>query len=273
VAARERLLGRLVEGALAGDYTLPERLVDLHRAGQLLGTLEFPAPAYLGRDQAAARLVRAALESRPLDPMGLCAEMHRSRTDRLLFQEALALLSSANLQAEDAAVREAAEMSDAIIVEHLRPAFHEVMRRAGEVARRLGRYIDTGYRPDTPRIITASLRVRNAYLALPDLVRRHSSILASRELANTLGERAPQCDRRGLFALFAHPGAFAAAGVPYEEIPGPPLPEDATARLLWLVSDQAAAGRPWLPTAAEQDAAWWARFGRSAAVRRSVTSD
>ena len=215
----------------------------------------------------------AALDSQPLDPMGLCAEMHRARTDRLLSQEALELVRSATKQAEDAAVREAAEETDAIIAEHLRPAFHETMHRAGEAARRLGPYIDDEFRLDTARIITASLKVRNAYLALPDLVRRHSSILAARELANALGERTPQCDRRGLCSLFERPRAFAAAGMPYDEFPSPPVPQDDTARLLWLLSDEAAAGRPWLPTVAEQDAAWRAQFGRPAEASPLVTAE
>jgi hypothetical protein len=42
---------------------------------------------------------------------------------------------------------------------------------------------------DAPAIITANLKVRNAHLALPELVRRHRSILAARELANSLGRR------------------------------------------------------------------------------------
>jgi hypothetical protein len=117
--------------------------------------------------------------------------------------------------------------------------------------------------PQTARILTASLKVRNAYLTLPELVRRHSSILAAREWANALGERTPQGDRRGLFAMFEKPLALAAvAGLPNDDIPVPRLPEDETARLLWLVSEQAVAGRPWLPTVAEQDAAWRAHVGR-----------
>jgi hypothetical protein len=44
----------------------------------------------------------------------------------------------------------------------------------------------------------------------------------------------------------------------------PPLPDDPTARLLWLVSDEACAGKPWVPSAAEQDAAWRRHFERSA---------
>jgi hypothetical protein len=269
-----RVLGRLVEGARAGNYTLPQRLVDAHRACRLLGEFDLPAPGPFGREEAAARLVSAAMDSRPLDPMGLCAEVHRSRTDRLLYQEALELLGTATRRAEDAAVREAAAAGDSIIVEHLRPAYREVVHRAHEVARRLGPYIDDRFQPDTPRIITATLKVRNAYLALPELVRRHSSILAAREWANTLGERTPQCDGRGLFAAFENPLAFAAsADLPYEGIPVPPLPDDDTARLLWLVSDEAAAGRPWLPTVAEQDAAWRARFGRPVQVRTAATAD
>ena len=195
-----------------------------------------------------------------------------ARTGRMLFQEALELVRSATLQVEDAAVRETAEASDEIIAEHLRPAFHETMHRAER-------------QPDdsAPTSTTSSVWTQPDHhgepqgperiLALPDLVRRHSSILAARELANALGSRTPQCDRRGLCSLFERPRAFAAAGMPYDEFPGPPVPQDDTARLLWLLSDEAAAGRPWLPTVAEQDAAWRTHFGRPADTPPLVTAE
>lgn len=261
--APHSVLGRLLEGARAGNYTLPGRLVDLHQTGRLLKNFGLSAPLYFGRDEAAARLVDAAMDSRPLDPMGLCAEMHRSRTDRLLYQEALELLTRATRRVEDAQVREAAQTCDAIVMEHLRPAYRAVLHRAREVARRLGPYIDDRFQLDTPRIITASLKVRNAYLALPRLVRQHGRILAAREWANALGGRAPEYDRRGLFSVFENPFAFTAAlGLPYDDVPVPLLPDDDTARLLWLVSEEGDAGKPWLPSAAEQDAAWQRHFAR-----------
>ena len=46
-------------------------------------------------------------------------------------------------------------------------------------------------------------------------------------------------------------------------LPAMPAPSDPTQRLIWTVSDQAAAARPWLPTVAEQDDAWWATFGEA----------
>ena len=268
------ILGRLVEGARTGSYTLPERLVDVHRAGRLLAGLDLSPPVHFGRDEAAARLVSAATDSRPLDPMGLCAEVHRSRTDRSLYQEALELLRMAARRAEDDAVREAAEACDAIITEHLRPAYTEILHRAREVARRLGPYIDDRFQLDTPRIITASLKIRNAYLALPRLVREHSRILAAREWANALGGRAPECDRRGLFSVFENPFAFAAAsGLPYDDIPVPRLPDDGTTCILWMVSAQGDAGKPWLPSAPEQDAAWRRHFSRPSQATSSAAAN
>jgi hypothetical protein len=256
-----RLLDRLVDGARSGYYSLPGRVLDAHRAGRLLRDLDPPAPVPFGRDDAAARLLRAATDGGPLDPIDLCAEMHRSRTDLLLHQEALELLRAATRRAEDGAVREAAEACDAIIAEHLRPAYREVLHQARSTARRLGRYIDERFQPDTPRIIVASLRIRNAFLALPELVRRHSAILAARDLANALGNRVPESDGRGPFSLLENPPA------------DPSVPADDTARLLWLVGDRAQAWRPWLPTVAEQDAAWRAHAGRTAAVGSSATAN
>jgi hypothetical protein len=153
-------------------------------------------------------------------------------------------------------VREAAQACDALVAEHLRPAYAEVLARAADVARTLAPYIDDRFLPDTPRVMTASRRVRKAYLALPALVRRHSLILAAREWANALGERTPEWDRRGLFSVLEDPFALVAgtaAGRPYDDIPEPPVPDDDTARLLWLVSDEGRAGKPWLPSVAEGD--------------------
>ncbi len=48
---------------------------------------------------------------------------------------------------------------------------------------------------------------------------------------------------------------------PQQRVPQLPVPEEETARLLWLTSEQATGARPWLPTIAEQDRAWWAQFG------------
>ena len=47
---------------------------------------------------------------------------------------------------------------------------------------------------------------------------------------------------------------------PPAALPRPEMPGDSVARLVWLVTTAAPAG-PWLPTVAEQDAAWLATYG------------
>ena len=198
--------------------------------------------------------------------------MHRARTGRLLFQEALELVRSATLQVEDAAVRETAEASDAIIAEHLRPAFHETMHRAGEAARRLGAYIDDEFRLDTARIITASLKVRNATSPcrtssggtarswLPESWRTHSDRAPRSAIAEV-------CVRSSSVHVPLQRRACTTTSSRVRRSPRTTPPP------LWLLSDEAAAGRPWLPTVAEQDAAWRTQLGRPAYAPPLVTAE
>jgi hypothetical protein len=253
-------LRRLLSGAVAGDYTLPRRLHDVAGAYERLQTVELSEPEEFGPAQAADRLLTDAIDRRPLDPVALCEQVHRVRNGRLLLSEARGVRDRALAQAEVTTVREAGAVTERVIAEHLRPAYYDVLKRAAVLARRLSRYTDESFRLDTTALLTAGRKVRAAAEDLRPLVRRHRSILAARDVANAVGGRTPEHDHRGLFAIFRDPLAFATPGLPYEEIPGARLPEDPTAALLWLVSDRAAAGKPWLPTVAEQDAEWRAHF-------------
>lgn len=120
-----------------------------------------------------------------------------------------------------------------------------------------------------PRIVAASsTKVRSAYLGLPAPLDRYRLIQQARTEADHVGLRSLEHDHDGLFATFARPSSFFPAWQPPARIPQLPLPEDEAARLLWLASDQAATAEPWLPTYAEQDAAWWATFGEEVMARQ-----
>lgn len=75
------------------------------------------------------------------------------------------------------------------------------------------------------------------------------------------------------FADFANPLAFAPQWRPPAQIPRLPWPTDPTAALLWLVSEKVAPARPWLPTVAEQDAAWRDKLGEAQQMRASRHRD
>ncbi len=266
---RSKALERLLAGARAGDYTLPEAVAGASAGSHRLRGLELRAPRRFGRADAAAHLLSEAAAGRPLDPMALAARIDRSRSQMQLFVEAQEVVAMAAEQGRDAAAAVAGDMSERIVGEHLRPAHREVLRGAKRVAARLARYTDDRFELDTRGIVAASGRVRRAYAALPDLVRRHRAIRDALEAVNVLAGHPPRHDSRDLFAFFQDPLVFSAPGLPYDRAPEAPVPGDDTARLLWLVSDQAAIGRPWLPTAREQDMAWLSAFEAPGGIRRT----
>ena len=261
-------LDRLLEGARAGNYTLPSQLLRATEGHRRLRELVVRPPRAFGRDHAAARLASRATRGEPLDPLELSARIQRSRTDVLLFAEAVEVVAMAVDLGQEEAATMAGDLGREIIEEHLRPAHHEVLRQTARAAARLAPYLD-GFQVDASRIISASRRARLAYAALPALVRRHRSIRAARDAVNVLGGRSPRHDHRNLFAFFQDPLALGPPGLPYDRTPAPAPAEDDTARLLWLVSARAARGRPWLPTVAEQDAAWLACFEAPDGARRT----
>ncbi len=122
----------------------------------------------------------------------------------------------------------------------------------------------TGYGLDAHTLIKAPAKARNAYLRLPELVSRKAAILEARSRVNAIGHRTPEHDAQGLFATFREPMRFFPTWRLPAPIPRLPFPEDGTERLLWIVGPEAQAAEPWLPTVAEQDAAWLAQFEASA---------
>lgn len=64
-----------------------------------------------------------------------------------------------------------------------------------------------------------------------------------------------------MFGEFSRPMTFHPDWKLPARIPPLPSPQDPTQRLLWVVGPDAAMAKPWLPTLAEQDAAWWETFG------------
>jgi len=266
---RSNALARLLAGARAGHYTLPDPVVRASAGSDRLRTLELSSPGRFVRADAAACLMSDAAAGKPLDPVALSARIDRSRSEMLIFREALQVIALAADEGEDAAAVVAGDMCRRIVEEHLRPAHHEVMRRAARVATRLTRYTDDRFELDTRAIVAASRRARSAYAALPDLVRRHRAIRDARDLLAVLAGHRPRHDSRDLFAFFENPLAFSAPGLPYDRTPDAPLPSDDTARLLWLAGDRAAIGRPWLPTVSEQDAAWLSAFEAPGGTRRA----
>ncbi len=257
------VLKSLIEAADAGGYTIPEELADAYARYLTLAGYEVPTTPAATLDDLAARLAREGVDA---DPLQLAREYHAAESQRAYETNARALVRQAVERAADAATSIGARDADLIITERLRPALEEVYDQAREVAASLA-----GYGLDTHALITAPGKVRDAYGRLPHLVSRRSAIFRARRWANSLAYHQPQHDVSGLYGEFRTPLALSPGWSPPSPIPGIPAPTDPTERLLWCVGPEGTVAHPWLPTVAEQDAAWWDRFGEGVEARKQMS--
>ncbi len=213
-------------------------------------------------DTAAARLVSAVAAGTSVDVLELGTAVAQAETDRQTTEKARAVLAAAIEQAGNAATSVASDLTEQVISQHLRPALAELYARVREVSAQLD-----GYGLDPHRLITAPAKVRNAYAELPALVARSTAIFTARKHVNFIGHREPQHDASNFYADYQTPLALSPQWKPPAQIPRIPAPADPTERLPWIVSEAAAPAQPWLPTMAEQDAAWWSQFGEAQEMR------
>ncbi|MDP9395574.1 MAG: hypothetical protein M3Q27_15555 [Actinomycetota bacterium] len=259
--ARIGALSTLTQSATAGGYTLPTDVVDAHAVWQRLRQVELPTPRQLHIEDAAGRIVHTVTRGEALDLLEVGAEFDRVERERRAYDQALTVLRLAVEQAGNAAVNAASDAADRIVTEHLRPAHTALLQRVREVVELLRPHIDAAYHLDAHGVMTASAKVRAAYLEVPALVDRWRLINDARNRANLIGLRTVEYDHDGVFATFENPMALVPGWTPTVGMPRIPFPEGATARLLWIASEEVAPARPWLPTFAEQDAAYWSIFG------------
>jgi len=248
-------LTALVESSEAAGYTLPPELLDAYRTYRRVREVKADIPAPLDVDTVAARIVSAVAAGEDPGPLDAARNLDETTAARATAESAQRILGRATEQAAEAATNLAADLAERIITEHLRPAFEQVHDEAREVAAALD-----GYGLDAHTLIKAPAKARNAFLRLPELVNRKAAILDARKRVNAIGHRTPEHDAQGLFATFREPMRFFPTWRHPARIPMLPFPEDATERLLWIVGPEAKAAEPWLPTVAEQDAAWLAQF-------------
>jgi hypothetical protein len=249
----------LVSAAEESGYSLPEALVAAHATLVAVKGLTIPTPPTLDVHTAAARAITATAAGEPVDLLALAGEAAEAQLDRQRYEQAQLIRSLAIEQAGEAAQHLASDIVEQVITQHLRPALEQVHAQAREAGAALG-----DYSLDAHTLLAAPAKVRAAYLKLPELVARQSAIWKARRLINTLGYREVKHDGAHLYGEFERPLALSPHWKPPARIPPIPAPEDPTARLLWVVSEQAAPARPWLPTVAQQDAAWLAQFGPEA---------
>ena len=252
----------------AGGYDLPTELVGAYRTYERTRALVAAEPPALDVDSAAARVVSATAAGNEPDLLQAGRDLEEADRDRRATERARAVLAAAVEQAAHSATLLAADLTERIITEHLRPVHDDVLAQARQAAEELG-----GHRLNLHTLVTAPAKARNAYARLSELAARRSAVLNARHKANTLGHRTPEHDAARLFATFQDPMTFHPRWKPPAQIPRIPSPEDDKLRLLWLVGPEATAAKPWLPTVAEQDTAWWEMFGEGVEHRQRLHRD
>ncbi len=205
-------LAQLSEGA---GFTLPAELLDAWRTYHRVKALEVPEPPTADVEAAASRIVSATAAGEAVDPIGAARQLEQATRDAQTAAQAQQLVAAAAEQAANRAAAIAAILVEQVITEHLRPALEAVHDEARKVAAALG-----DYRVDDPhRLVSAPLKARAAYAALPELVTKRQMIFTARRLINSIGHRVPQHDVSGLFAEFRDPMALSPEWRPPMPIP------------------------------------------------------
>ncbi len=268
--SRGQLLGlrELIDLQQAGGYTLPDDVLEAYRTHLRLRDLTLDEVPLLHPTEVSGRLVRPDVT--PDDVLALAAEIDDAATRRRLTDTASSVRNAAVEFAGDIATTLASDAADQIITDHLRPAFDQVLEQARAAGAKLGNH---GLNPRA--LLRAPKASQDAFHVLEALADRYQAIQTARIKANNVGHRQPQHDVEHMFATFQNPMAFAPDWTPgTARLPRPPFPADPTELLFWLVTDPAAVeAQTWLPTLAEQNAAWSAVFGEVQAQRAAAASN
>nr|CAA9311522.1 MAG: hypothetical protein AVDCRST_MAG46-180 [uncultured Nocardioidaceae bacterium] len=114
----------------------------------------------------------------------------------------------------------------------------------------------------------APATVRTARRHLAELADRHRVLRDARHACVLLRGQAPADDVDHHFLLLRRPQLLFPQWRPPAALPQPEPPRDPVARLVWLLTT-AAPAEAWLPSVAEQDAAWRELLGEQADAIRA----
>lgn len=247
-----------------GGFQLPDGVLAAVAALEAAQTLSVPdAPPRVDLDDVSTIAIDQLTAGKPVDLAGLAASASRSRQEAEGNAAARTLAGLIVERAGQRAVTAATENAEQIITGALQPAFAEVLAATRPLAAALlGVDLNEGGWNAPPK-------VREARRELAQLADRCSILRQARATAIRLGP-GPQRDVTGLFAVLEQPQALVHVQ-PNVAMPRPDMPADPAAALLWLVGD-GAAGKPWLPSPQEQDAAWDAVYGQQAQDRRNAAT-
>lgn len=256
---------KVANAAETGRYTLPAELTEALSTYRRTNEVNLPEVQRFQVDQAAGRIFAAVQAGEDPGMGGIVKTAAHAANEAAAVTQVQYALELARELAENGAVLVAADMAEHIITDHLAPAYRQMLDEVREVATAL-----EGCATDGDSLLTAPTKVQKAYLRLPELVDRNKAIREARGRINVAANRKPQHDVRDLFALFSKPMALRPGWKPPAHVPMLDMPTDDRKFLLWLVSDKAAPGEPWLPTVAQQDAAYWEQFGEAQEMRKQA---
>ena len=248
----------LIHGADEGAYSLPPEVVTARRGVDavserwraLPGQPRDPSAeaAAMDRGIAMAAEVVTSGELPSLDADLDAIAAHRLAFQRWSDEQMILTTMREHAAAEFAGVVMA--HADAIVLDHLRPAFNEVIAALSKAAPRLvGQNLDDGR-----TWVNADAPSRAAYRTLDEVLPRLGLIRRAHDAV--LGKGRGDSSR---FSWLRNIDALR----PNWKV-GAPWPEDVRERAIWLVTSEA---EPWLPTADEERAAWLAAEARLAALR------
>lgn len=264
-------LERLMKSAPAGRYTLPSEVLDAWAVYEATKGRACDEGEVLDVHAAASKYLAAVAAGEPAaDALDLARRVEEGKAHRAAVNTARDVLAIAVEQAAGQAATVAAEQADAIIVEHLAPAFEQLLDEARKVAAALN-----GYDRGNPHVLAvAPARVREAFAALPGLAERWGLLWKARGWINSVSGVHAQYDAEGRFVELASPVALVPGWKPTSPLPrvGPP-PTEPVERLLWIASDEAKPGHPWFPTPLEQDEAWCRVFKADQKMRQQRAHD
>ena len=247
----------LFTGHAAGAFTLPDELVDARRrADALLDRLRDPGiapklPATRGRYLEELHAAVDAGAELP-DPLVLRQAAEHDRG----LDELRRILGDEAEHAQTVVVGIVQRLAVPVLARHLRPALEETIDAARKAADALG-----GRLPSPDAAVSASAPERKAYLELDGLAARYRAIRDAQRIAADLTD-GPRFDDRGLFGEFRNlPAVWTEWANPRA---AKPWPAGDRARLVWIVTSGV---EPWLPTPADQDAAFAATFPKAPILR------
>ncbi len=249
-----------------GNFTLPANLLTAHELPAKVRAVPLPSPEPYDVHSAANEMLHVLGSGETPDLAKLARRVSQTERATLDVMTAQRVAADALEQAEHVVLGVIGDTADRIITGCLRPAFEanldEARKHSGALA---------GHPLDTRALVTAPAKVRTAWAAVGECANRYHVLREARHLVNVAGLRQVQHDTDGKFGTFERPAELFPGYDPSKpmRMPAFEFPSDPVDLMVWLVGP-AAAARPWLPTAEQQDKAWLSLYGEAAEMRREL---